>query len=151
LDESVEQALKSKELDVVHNTSVLADTGIGTKTSLDGLRGELVSSHAALVPNVSTLTLVDIPSSQNVDCLENYVFKSTSSTAKVRASFVRRGKKKGAHVSATPKPSVAGKRKDIVDSKIPHAQGNLTKKWRFLGVSPSSLALAAVDIQPRQP
>jgi hypothetical protein len=151
LDESVEQPLKSKELDVVHDTSVLADTGILTKTSLDGLRGELVSSHAALVLDVSTLTLVDIPLSQNVDCLENYVFKSTSSTGKVRGSFVRRGKKKGTNVSASPRQSVAGKRKDIVDSKIPHAQGDLTKKWRFLGVSPSSLALAAADIQPRHP
>jgi hypothetical protein len=152
LDESMEQPLKSKELDVVHDTSVLADTGILTKTSLDGsLRGELVSSHVALVLDVSTLTLVDIPLSQNVDCLENYVFKSTSSTSKVRGSFVRRGKKKGTNVSASPRQSVASKRKDIVDSKIPHAHGDLTKKWHFLGVSPSSLALAAADIQPRHP
>jgi hypothetical protein len=131
LDESVEQPLKSKEIDVVHDTSVLADTSLLTKTSLDGVRGESVCSHLALVPDVSTLTLVVIPLSQNVDCLENYVFKSTSSTAKVRGSFVRRGKKKGTNVLATPRPSVAGKRKDTIDSKIPHAQGDLTKKGDF--------------------
>jgi hypothetical protein len=110
-----------------------------------------VSTPAALVPDVSTLTLADIPLTETDGCLEQFVFKSTSSTTKIRRGFARKGKI-SRNASASPRPIVASKRKkEIADSKVTHAQRDLTKKWRFIGVSSSSLALAAAEIQPCQP
>jgi hypothetical protein len=126
---------KNKEHVGLYDTSALVDTVRLPKTCIVGQRGDSVSTPAALVLDVSTLTLVDIPLTETDGCLEQFVFKSASSTTKIRGGFVRKGKKISRNASASPRPIVTGKhKKEIADSKVPHAQGELTKKGRFMEV-----------------